>query len=471
MNNLAEVLPASFRDPAGFVYSIDGTVYRQVNKNYDAEYQAFMSSGLYDALVDQNLLLAHEEVGAEMAFTQTAARVLLPTQLEFISYPYEWSFNQLKDAAFLTLKVARCSLDNNMYLKDASAYNIQFHSGQPVFIDTFSFERYTVDVPWVAYRQFCQHFLAPLALMSKTDIRLNTLFKNYIDGIPLDLASKLLPFSANFSFSLALHIKLHAYSQRKHANTHQAGKVKRPVFSKNSFYGLLDSLYNAISKLTWAPKGTEWHDYYQSNNNYSDEALNHKERLVASYIQSSSAKTAWDLGANTGRFSRIAASKGLSVIAWDVDPACVESNYLENKQNNDTKVLPLLLDLTNPSPGIGWQHQERASLVDRGPADLIIALGLVHHLAIPNNVPLEKIAEFFSKLGSNLVIEFIPKEDSQVLKLLSTREDVFPDYNQQGFEQAFNRHYSIVEKEDIPESKRTLYRMRCIINPVVGRQS
>lgn len=167
----------------------------------------------------------------------------------------------------------------------------------------------------------------------------------------------------------------------------------------------------------------------------------------------------WDLGANVGRYSHIAARHAERVISWDIDPSCVESHFLACRENNAGNVLPLWLDLTNPTPGIGWHNVERASMLERRSADLVLALGLIHHLAISNNVPLAMIAELFGELGENLIVEFIPKSDSQVEKLLSTREDVFPDYTIEGFRAAFGEYYSIAEEREIPDTQRTIFRM------------
>jgi ribosomal protein L11 methylase PrmA len=170
----------------------------------------------------------------------------------------------------------------------------------------------------------------------------------------------------------------------------------------------------------------------------------------------------WDLGANVGVFSRLACAQGAQTLAFDLDPAAVEQNYLACKAEKLENLLPLILDLTNPSPGLGWQNHERRALSERGPADLIMALALVHHLAISNNVPLSEIAAFFASLGEWLIIEFVPKEDSQVQKLLASRLDIFKDYHIQGFEAAFSGFYELIEKTPLPESLRTLYLMRRI---------
>lgn len=450
-------LPSSFRDPSGFVYIQNSVIYRQINTAYRENYDHLINSGLYKELVDAELLISHVEVDIDGTKSDKAYKIIKPELIPFISYPYEWSFSQLKDAALTTLKVQMLALDFGMSLKDCSAYNIEFRKGKAIFIDTLSFEKYLEGVPWIAYRQFCQHFLAPLALMSYTDIRLNQLSCLFIDGIPLDLASSLLPFRTSFSFSLQSHIHLHAKSQK-----HFADKIVNMTGRKMSlvsFLGLIDNLKSVIKKLKWQAKGTEWADYYDDFN-YSSNAHQHKKQIVANFLDKINSKSVWDLGANDGKFSRIASDKGIKTISFDIDPAAVEKNYLEVVKNGETNVLPLFLDLSNPSPAIGWENLERMSLLERGPADTVFALALVHHLAISNNLPFYKIGNFLNRICNSLIIEFVPKSDSQVQRLLAMREDIFPDYTQPFFESEFAKYFTIEGSEKIRDSERTLYLMR-----------
>jgi ribosomal protein L11 methylase PrmA len=382
---------------------------------------------------------------------------LEPEVIPFISYPYEWSFSQLKDAALVTLQIQKMALEHGMCLKDASAYNIQFRNGKPILIDILSFEKYQEDKPWVAYKQFCEHFLAPLALMAYKDIRLNQLLKIYIDGIPLNLATKLLPLRSWLRLSLLLHIHLHARSQKYLLNKNIS--VDKRTFSKKSLLSLIDSLESAISKLKWEPEKTEWSEYYKDTN-YSQEAMFHKKKLVDDYIEEAKPNTVWDLGANIGIFSRIASNKGIYTVSFDSDPSVVEKSYLQVKNYKERNILPLCVDLTNPSPSIGWSNKERLSLIERGPCDLALMLGLIHHIAISNNVPLIQIANFLSQICCYLIIEFVPKDDSQVQRLLRFRKDIFQDYDEKNFEIAFLNYFSILKREKIVDSKRTIYLMK-----------
>ena len=248
----------SFRDPSGFLFYRNGSVYRQINIEYQENYDHLMSSGLYDLLVEDDLLVPHIEIDVKSPSPEKAYKIIKPEPIPFISYPYEWSFSQLKHAALTTLDIQKKILDFGMSLKDSSAYNIQFLKGKPILIDTLSFDKYHEGEPWVAYRQFCQHFLAPIALMWYKDIRFNQLLRIYIDGIPLDLASSTLPFYSYFRFPILTHIHLHARSQKYFAD--KALKTSAKKMSRMSFLGLIDSLESSIKKLKWKIRDTEWAD-------------------------------------------------------------------------------------------------------------------------------------------------------------------------------------------------------------------
>jgi SAM-dependent methyltransferase len=329
-----------------------------------------------------------------------------------------------------------------------------------VLIDTLSFEASPEGQPWIAFRQFCQHFLAPLALMAHRDVRLGLMLREHLDGIPLDLASRLLPGRTRWNLGLGTHIHVHARAQRRYADRADASAAatRKRTMSPLRQRALIDSLRRTIGKLDWAPAGTEWADY-ADNTSYGESATAVKDNLVARHLAAAGGAVVWDLGANTGRYSRIAARLGRRVIAWDIDPAATELHYRLIRRDGTDSILPLVLDLGNPSPGLGWAGEERRSVADRSDADVLIALALVHHLAIGRNIPLERIAEYFSRLAPALVIEFVPKEDAMVRRLLATREDVFPTYTREGFRDAFERHYSIAEEDPIEGTARILFRM------------
>lgn len=453
-----QAVEGSFRDPSGFVYTRGGILYRQVNRSFRQPFEAFLASGLYGELARDGLLVSHEPVPLELSATDDACAVLKPERIGFISYPYEWCFGQLQDAALLTLEIQERALARGFTLRDSSAYNIQFHKGRPLFIDSLSFEPAEEGKPWVAYKQFCEHFLVPLALMSTRDIRFGALLRSYLEGIPLDLGSKLLPRRSWLSLSSVLHVHLHAWARGRYAGSAVSSAAPGRTMSRKALVNLVRNLSAAVRRLSWRAAGTEWVDY-ATDNNYSDAATRSKREIVAAHLGGSVLGKVWDLGANTGEYSRIATKIATLVISFDMDPAAVERNYRRARHDGETNLLPLQIDLTNPSPAQGWAGRERLALEERGPADVLMALALIHHLAIGHNLPLDGIARYLSRLGKALIIEFVPKTDSQVQRLLLSRPDIFSGYTKEGFEEAFRRHFAIHEVARIQDSDRWLYRM------------
>jgi hypothetical protein len=451
-------IAGSFRDPSGHVFRREGQILRRVNHHYAPHFDRLIGSGLYETLAARSLLVPHEEQSAVPGH-EDAYRILAPQAIPFISYPFEWAFTQLKSAALATLRIQRLAIERGLTLKDASAYNIQFVGAAPLLIDTLSFEIWNEGTPWIAYRQFCQQFLGPLALMSCTDVRLGTLSRLYIDGPPLDLIATLLPARTKLRPSLLVHLHLHAGAQSRHGEQALASATPK-TFTKRSMLGLLDHLESAVTALSYRPSGTVWADYY-SRTNYTDAAMDEKRRLVQRMIDAVRPAVAWDLGANTGAFSRLAAASGAYTVAIDGDPAAVEQAVLAGQQASDRSMLPLVMDLTNPTGPMGWAHEERSSLAERGPADLVLALGLVHHLTIANHVPFAMTAAYLARVARTLIIEFVPRTDSQVQSMLSRMPETFStEYTAEAFEAAFAGRFDIVETADIAGSERRLYRMR-----------
>jgi len=411
MKDRGIIAGGSFRDPSGFVFRKDDTIYRQVNMVYKEQYDHLIASGLYEALISDELLLSHDEIGVEHARSAAAYKIIKPEFIPYISYPYEWCFSQLKNGALASLRIAKRVLDFGMCLKDCSAYNIQLRKGKPILIDTLSFEK-------------------------------------YVEGQP--------PLRSYLRFSLLSHIHFHAKSQRRFAD--KSVDTSGKTMSRLSFLGLIDNLESAVRKMKWEREDSEWSNYYEDTN-YSSIAFEHKKEIVSKWLERINPKSLWDMGANTGEFSRIAGEKGINTIAFDGDPVAVEANYKECLRNDETNITPLLLDLTNPSAGIGWANEERASLIERGPADTVLMLALIHHLTISNNVPFPKISEFCGNICKSLIIEFVPKSDSQVQRLLSSRQDVFTDYSKENFEKEFQKVFTITSSIPIVDSDRTAYLM------------
>ncbi|WP_276481963.1 hypothetical protein [Paraflavitalea pollutisoli] len=448
--------PASFKDPSGFIYEAEGNLYRQVNQSYAAAYDQLMSSGLYQKLTGKKQLIGHREVAAPHPVTADHYKTLLPEVVPFISYPYEWSFEQLRDAALLTLQIMRTALDHGMILKDATPFNIQFVAGRPVFIDTLSFEPYVPSEPWVAYRQFCQCFLFPLYLEHYLKKDVQKILSVYIEGVPVDVTARLLPWKSNLNLGVWLHVYLQ--------NTVQRGARKPAThtvqFQKKKLLDLLSHLESILQRFPGERTyKTTWNNYYDDSI-LSQEYLQAKEIIFNRFIGQLSVRNALDLGANDGYFSKLLAAQGIPVIASDVDGQCISRLYREVRKKNITNLLPLILDVANPSPAIGFHNRERAAFFSRLQTDLVLALALVHHLVIGKNIPLDLLADWFRDIAPVLIIEFVPREDEKVQQMLASRQDVFQQYTRPVFEDTFSRHFTITAVEPVPGTHRLLYLMR-----------
>ncbi len=447
--------PASYRDTAGFIFKRDGLIYRYVHPRYDMHFTRLMESGLYEELVTKAKLIAHADMTPSGMFDFPEGKVLLPEQVHFISYPYEWSFDMWKDAALLTLNIARAALKKEMILKDATPFNIQFVNGKPLFIDTLSFENYEPGKPWVAYHQFSECFLGPLLLMHYCHPGTHKIFTVYPNGIPMDILVSLLPKRSRWNINTLMHIHLQAkFSGKKNK---QAGNTENN-FSKQKLELLLKGLESFVQKLSPKKIKTTWDNYY-SDTILGDDYLHAKTTLVTSFITQVEYNTVIDLGANEGHFSLLFAADK-NVIAADADTNAVNELYLKIKKEGQKNILPLVNDLTSPSAAIGWNNTERESITSRLKADLVLALALVHHIAIANNIPLALIADWLQPMGEYLIIEFVPKTDEKVKLLLQNRKDIFDDYNLENFKTIFTTKYSIVKEEKVGNTDRILFLMK-----------
>ena len=449
---------SSFRDPSGFMFMKDGILLRQVNPIYFGQYRSLTDSGFYKKLFDAGLLVRHEEVSS-----QGDTIIMKPEAIPFFSYPYEWSFSQYKHAALHTLKLQKYCLQNGYTLKDATAFNVTFHKGKPMFVDSLSFDIYKDGEPWRAYKQFLMHFLAPLVLAKYYGNDMLKLLAQYIDGITLQKAAKLLPFSAKLNPLLYTNIFLTAKYDAKFSNQ-APGKSKAITLSKQAQEKILDSLYSYINGLE-LKENTEWKDYY-SITNYDAEAFDYKKKLVRKWYQSINAKKAVDLGGNDGTFSRELKDIADELLVADIDPNAVNHNYLQVLKNKETNIVPLVSDLLNPVPGIGFNNAERASLQERirkNKYDVSLALALIHHISLTGNVPFAMSAEMFASLTPYLIIEFPDRGDSWVDFLLKSKREFlnhFDYYNKENFEKDYAAYFDVIEKQQIPNTERTMYLLK-----------
>lgn len=451
----------SFRDPAGGVWEVGDEIYRTVQSVGKENYQHFVESGLSEQLQTAGWLIPFVEceLPSDRPHEEGVWKYLRVEKVPFLSWPYEWSFHQLRDSAILTLKIELAALKKGMTLKDASAYNVQMYRGRPIFIDILSFEKYQDGSPWAAYRQFVMHFLGPLLLMSQKDLRFSALFRDWVDGFPVDFVSRNLPWSSRWSLSSLIHVHWHAKLLRKYESTRGNVPKKIGTLSQKQLIRMLEGLLDWVQRIKAPYPPTEWGDYY-NDTNYSEQAFQCKKELVGSICQTLRPQKVCDLGANCGEFSRALPTDIPVIVSADIDPVAVDKNYVQVRRQKEKHIYPILQDLCNPSPGIGWMNQERASFLERGQCDLALGLALIHHLCIGNNLPMDYVAQFFRKLSSHAVIEFVPKEDSQVQRLLSSREDIFPQYRLEYCIQTFRKYYAHLETYPVGDSLRTLLYFR-----------
>jgi hypothetical protein len=447
--------PSSYRDPSGFIFEKEGILYRQVNISFKEHFDQFIQSGLYKHLTEKGLLIPHRQVNENLTGESLYYTTLQPEKIPFISYPYEWSFDMLKDAALLTLQLLKEALSFGMVIKDATPYNIQWHKGKLIFIDTLSFERYD-NSPWIAYRQFCENFLGPLLLMHYNKQALQQLSLAWPDGIPLNIIRSLLPRKSRFNLHIYLHIHLHG----KISSGPKASNSNIQKFSKQKLLNLVSSMEGVINKLKLPIQKSTWSEYYTEASQRKD-YLENKKQIISQWLDEiSDIKTAADLGANEGEFSKLLSTRGIQTIAADFDPYCINKLYQEIKDNKESNILPLIVDLSNPTPATGVNNEERSPFLNRLNTDLVLALALIHHLIIGKNIPFAKVAAMLSKVTNYLIIEFVPKEDEKVQLMLKNKKDIYTNYSKEHFISAFSAHFHIVHEAVVKDSERILLFMK-----------
>ncbi len=444
--------PASFRDPSGFIYEKDGTIYRFVSTNYQQDYELFHQSGLAEELLKKKFLLPFIELAENHTGRTDWNKTLEPQQLPFISYAWEWSFEQLKDAALTTLSICRLALQKGMILKDATPTNIQLVDGKCKLIDTLSFETYKEGEAWISYRQFCECFLNPLLIAVHTGMEAHRLLLSYPDGVPAAVTSKLLPFKTKLNASVYLHVHLQAKMAGKQSpeKKQTTRKITQKIIDR-----ILENLHSCISNLRLPEQATTWNNYY-SETILSETYFSEKKKLVSSLLEDINYKSVLDLGANEGEFSLLCKKDAL-VISTDFDSDCINRLYKRIKEEKRTNIYPTVIDLTYPSSSLGWMNEERPAFLSRTKVDVCMALALIHHLAIAKNITFEQLASFFASVCKELIIEFVPKGDPKVTGMLQWRKDIFDNYNEKTFEQAFAQLFELEKKMNVPGSERTMY--------------
>jgi len=453
-----QIHSASFRDPSGVIFIEEGKIKRRIAPLYFKQYNALKSSQFFNKLFKSGLLIKHEEL-----VVNDSEIIIEPEQIPFITYPYEWSFNQYKEAALLTLKLHKYALEHDFILKDASAFNVTFYQGKAVFIDTLSFDFYIQNTPWRAYKQFITHFLGPLLLAHYHGATSLKLMNNFIDGIPVKTLSSMLPFKTKWHPFLYSNVHLLAKFEDKH-NEDYNRKTKAGSLSKKGQLNIIESLYNYIKKLP-LKEYSEWGQYYNKTN-YSNDAFNKKSNIINQWIINLKAQTLIDLGGNDGTFVRKITTPLNLALVCDIDNNAVDHNYKQIKKNKEQFIIPFVLDVLNPSGAIGFNNTERFSFlkrIKRYAPDVSLALAVIHHMTLSGNIPFDRSASFFASFSKQLIIEFPKREDSWVERLLQTKGEFiahFNFYNLKNFISAYSNYFNILEQINIEDSKRVLFLLK-----------
>ncbi len=453
--------PGSFRDPESRVFYAGADVYRALSADGLSDFEAVQASGM----LDDGRVVSTERVEDVTALkdllVHEPAAVLRHERIPFVSYPYEWTFSMLKDAALLQLDLLLEALDHDLVLKDSTPYNVQFKGARPVFVDVGSFERLREGEPWVGYRQFCMLYLYPLLLQSAKGVPFRPWLRGAIDGITPPQMRDLMSFRDRFRRGVFTNVFLHARLEARYADRPDQVKqeVKR-VFKKELLVANVRKMRKLVERLQWDPPQGVW-TAYGERNTYTDDDARRKDDFVREVAGSRDWGLVWDIGANNGRYSRIAAEGARTVLAVDADEGPVELLYRDLRAEGDEQILTLTMNLADPSPGLGWRGLERRALAERGKPDLVLALALIHHVAISANVPVREFIDWLASLGSALVIEFPTREDPMVKKLLAPkREGLHPDYELSFFERCLAEAFEVERSERLESGTRVLYHAR-----------
>ena len=450
----------SFKDPFGSVFEVSGKILRGVKKSKSKDIENFLKSDFYksheDKIVKTSIIEKENliKLGLENNLIEQYDLWLEHEKVDFITYPYEWSFEYLKKAAIFHLELQIFSLKAGYQIKDSSAFNVQFIKGKPIFIDILSFVEYVDGDYWLGYKQFCEHFLAPILINSELKINHNPFFRGDLGGIDIKVLSKIMPIKSFFKSLVFFHVHLHAFSM-KNIYSNSKKKIEKKKIKKINLIAMIETIKNKIEKITLKDK-TYWSSY-ENENSYLEASLQKKEEVVFNFVKDYNLKKILDLGCNTGKFSEISFSAGASnVVGLDFDSGAID--LASKKKNlNNKNFTPLVYDFSNPSPSLGWNLKERLPIQDRlKNVDGLICLALIHHLTISNNIPLSDTINYLSKLANFALIEFVPKEDEMVSSLLQNRDDIFFDYDFKNFKKYINENYEILSIKDIPSSTRKL---------------
>jgi SAM-dependent methyltransferase len=454
--------PGSFRDWDSRVFYDGERVLRVLSEDGLQDWLALSESKLFSEAVAERKLIGTTRVDEPLP--ADAAAVLEHERIPFVSYPYEWTFSMLRDAALLQLALLRRAIESGMILKDSSPYNVQFRGAQPVFIDVGSFERLREGEPWAGYRQFCMLFLYPLLLQAWKDVPFQPWLRGSLDGITPHEARGLLSSRDLLRRGALSHVVLHERLERRYEEKEAdlKGELRKAGFKKELILANIRGLERLIGRLRWDPARSPWSEYGPETT-YSHDDAERKARFVADAVASEQPRLVWDLGCNEGRHARIAAEHAEYVVAMDADSLVVDRLYRALRDENESRILPLTVNVVDPPPALGWRGRERRPLPDRGRPDLTLALALIHHVSIGGNVPIAELLDWLQGATGSLVVEFVSPEDPMARRLLARkRPGDHPDYRADWFEQCLKERFDVVRSEPLSRqgTARTLYLAR-----------
>jgi hypothetical protein len=452
--------PGSFRDPAGGVFHRDGRIFRVLGEQGATDYRALAKSPLHTELVASDALIPTRELAPQEAsalgFGDDAVLVLEHERIPFVSYSYEWPFELLRVAALQFLASMRLALNHGFQLKDATPFNTQFRGTEPVVIDVSSFERLIPGRPWAAYSQFTRTFLNPLLLQALTGEPYQPWLRAGLEGIAPEALSARLPWRRKLRRDVFTHVVAQAWmAKRFSGDVNALRRASEHEVPLKTLHRLIDQLERSVDALSRPATRTAW-SHYEDDCHYANSATQVKRKFVSRFLGERRPSIVWDVGCNAGEYSALAAQNGAYVVAIDGDDQAV-GRVVSRPDAPSNRVLPLVMDLLNPSPDQGWAQSERRGLQDRGPADMALALALVHHLSISGGVPLDRIVSWLAAHARSAVIEFVPLDDPMAQRLLATRLDTPAGYDEPTFRRALEASFEIDAREVLPDSGRVLY--------------
>ncbi|MEV0156468.1 class I SAM-dependent methyltransferase [Micromonospora sp. NPDC050686] len=462
--------PGSFRDPANRVFHAGPDVLRALDAGAAADWRALAATDFFPALMAEGKVCGTELVDPADPLPADSgewAAVLRHERIPFVSHPYEWSFAMLRDAALLHLEILRTALAAGFTTKDGSAYNLQWRGVDPVFIDVGSFAPAREGEPWAGYRQFCQTLLYPLLLQAHLALDFQPFLRARVDGVEPEQMRRIFGGARRLLPGVPTHVHLHGAMQRRNAAASTSdvrAQLRAAGYSRELALATVRGLTKLVGRLDHRPAASHWSDY-QRTCGYTGQDRVAKERFVADAVTAAAEPDlVLDLGANDGRYARLAARHARYVVAVEQDPAVVDELYRGLRAEREQRILPLVMDLADPSPGGGWRSVERAGFAARAArADVVLALALVHHLAIGRNVPLPEVVDCLTGWcapGGRLVVEFVHPEDPMARRLLANKPDgLFPDYRPEEFERLLAARCRVVQRLELPSGTRTLYQV------------